>query len=88
MAKVKLFKTLTHVGADEHTDSDDQTGLISPSDDACIRHTFAFLSRPTVMKRLSFRKQCVWNKSAVLNAEVFQKAVRLEEPCVWKRWLF
>ena len=30
----------------------------------------------------------VWNKSAVLNAEVFQEAVRLEEPCVWKRWLF
>ena len=30
---------------------------------------------------------CVWNKSAVLNAEVSQKAVRLEEPCVWERWL-
>ena len=60
MAKVTSFKTLTHVGADEHAESDDHDGFISSSededdDDAFICHTFTFLSRPTVMKRLSFK---------------------------------
>ena len=76
VAKVASFKTLTHVGADEHAESDDHDGFISSSEDeddedAFICHTFTFLSRPTVMKRLSFK-----NAKSYISPRVRFKSVR------------